>query len=428
MSKVLYYGKSRLGHDILWTFSGQLVIMLVLLGINKVLSNILTVDDFGRYNIIRRSTSVMSFVLLGGLGISMPRYLSMSVSKSHYRETQGWITASWLYLLLISLVFSFCYILLYNHLAILVVGSTNVYTYILCLCYAMTMALNSYIYAYYRGIGKFKQFNLSQIIVQVLLLVPLLCGLEKMFYIISIWTVTNFLFIVFVLLKENHCYRVIRKHFKSDREILNCSFKELFIYSFPRLIGDFFLFAYSAFPVLYIGYKIGYENASFYSVGVSLVAMVTPVFSILGMILLPTVSAMIADHQRRRAQDLVVKLSVLYIAISLFFTLILYLGMENLIKIFFAKKYLEAASIGKIISLSLLPQSLYLLYRNPNDAASVFPYNTLILAISFGILVGGFAYFDNLIQYAWVYFAVAVIQCVLSVLAWNFQINKRHEF
>ena len=87
--KIKHLKATELRRDILWTLSGQVIIMLVLLLLNKILSNSLTIEDFGRYNVLKRSTSVLSFVLLGGLGISMPRYLSIAVSKRQYRSIKS---------------------------------------------------------------------------------------------------------------------------------------------------------------------------------------------------------------------------------------------------------------------------------------------------------------------------------------------------
>lgn len=181
----------ELGKDIFWTLFGQIIIMVVLLLMNKALSNLLTVEEFGRYNIVRRSTSVITFVLVGGLGITMPRYLSLSIGKKDVRGIQAYLFASWVYLLIIVGCVSLVYLLLYKELATIVLGSNDFDFYVACLLYAVTAAINTYIYAYYRGIGKFKLFNLSQIIAQILLLLPILFQIDNLFYIICSWTLLS---------------------------------------------------------------------------------------------------------------------------------------------------------------------------------------------------------------------------------------------
>ena len=62
---------SDFGRDAVLTFSCQIVVMLSMLLLNKILSNQLSVEGFGQYNIIRRSSAVLSFVMLGGMGIAI---------------------------------------------------------------------------------------------------------------------------------------------------------------------------------------------------------------------------------------------------------------------------------------------------------------------------------------------------------------------
>lgn len=414
-----------LGKDFLWTFVGQMLLMFILLVVNKILSNVLTIDEFGKYNIIRRSTSVMTFILLGGLGIAMPRYLSMSICKQHYRETQALLISSLLYLFVISILFSTLYLFLYNQLVTFIIGSYDINFYILCLLYAISVALNSYAYAYYRGLGQFKMFNICQIIVQVFLLIPLFFCVKNLYLIICFWTCANYLFIIVQAFKEYKSYKQIIRNLKVNTTSILTQFGIISAYSFPRLIGDFFLFACSAFPTIYIGKHLGLEQTSYYSIGVSLVTMVIPIYSFLGVVLLPVISKMIVKNQIMDANRLILKLAAIYIILALFFTVVLFYLIEPLIKLLFAAKYLVGSGICKIIVLSVLPQSMYLLFRNPNDAVSVFPFNSLILGISFIFMVFGFICFETLFQYAYVYLGVSILQGILSMFIWFYLVYKK---
>ena len=66
---------SDMGRDIVWTFAIQMLIMLCSFAINKLLANRLSIDDFGQYNVIKRSIQVLSFVMLAGVSIALPRYI-----------------------------------------------------------------------------------------------------------------------------------------------------------------------------------------------------------------------------------------------------------------------------------------------------------------------------------------------------------------
>lgn len=416
---------SGIGKDVILTFLSQIVIMLVLLCSNKLLSNILCVEDFGRYNIIRRGSSVISFILLGGLGISLPRYLSLYLAKKCYKNSICIILASWLYILIITVITFAVYCLLYEKAAYLVIGDSDLSFYLLCFLYALSLALNSYIYAYYRGLGQFKQFNVSQIICQLLMLLPFIFPVANLSLIICLWTGLNLAFSITILLIECHRYLNVITPMLSYIQGVKKQLVVIARYSLPRLVGDFFLFAYSAFPVIYIGNKFGLYSASFYSVGVSLVTMVTPIFSFLGVILLPAVSRLFSENRLKDANRIVSKLALGYSAIALMMTVLLFLGMRYLILIFFSEDYINATYIGRVISLSLLPQAMYLLYRNPNDAVSEVPFNTIIVGVSFLILVLGLFRSSSLEQCAYVYLYAAIFQGLTSFLTWFVLIKKR---
>ena len=69
--------------------------------------------------------------------------------------------------------------------------------------------------------------------------------------------------------------------------------------------------------------------------------------------------------------------------------------------------------------LAILPQTIYLLYRNPIDAVSVIPYNTIILGICLVVMVVSFSLSTSLTQFAWAFLAVSALQGLLSWLTWR---------
>ena len=184
-------------------------------------------------------------------------------------------------------------------------------------------------------------------------------------------------------------------------------------------MADFFLFSLAAFPLIYISNTQGLQSTAYYSVGITFVTMVTPVFSFMGIILLPYVSECIAKHEHRTADRFVRHLALLYLGASLLAIAVLYLFMDFLTSLLFTDSYLVTADITRIMILSILPQAIYLLYRNPIDAVSVIPYNTIILGICLAGMVAGFALSTTLTQFAWAYLIISCLQGLLSFLTWQ---------
>lgn len=415
---------TTIGKDIVWTLLGQITIMMCLLILNKVLSNVLTIEDFGQYNIIRKSSSVLSFVLLGGMGIALPRYLAISISQKKTKTTKSILIGSVLYLIFVDVLVLIGYLLLKPILCSIVTGSDRYSLYILIYVYSLTTSLTSYLYAYYRGISKFKEFNISQIVIQLSIMVTLIIPADGIVDYIFYWTVCHFLCLIFYATKE---YRKNKKLFaiKINRKEIEEYTKKMSIYSLPRMVGDFFLFAYSAFPLIYIGQKLSLTDVSFFSVGLTIFNLSNTVFSFLGIILLPLVSKMVAAQQINEADKLINKILWIYILIAASILMMLLLFMPNVINLFFSDSYIGASYLSKIICFSILPSVLYYLYRNPNDAISVFPFNTIILAISFALLVLGFYFCHSLESYAIVYLFVSIFQGLSSFAIWKILVKMK---
>jgi O-antigen/teichoic acid export membrane protein len=200
--------------------------------------------------------------------------------------------------------------------------------------------------------------------------------------------------------------------------------KTIAVYSTPRLIGDFLLFSFSAFPVLYLSQVMSMTDVAYYSVGLTIINMVTPFFSFLGVVLLPYVSGAMSNGRFSEAQRLIRRLSVWYISLAAVLTVLFGLFLPVLIKLFFSPDYVVCKDIAMILLLSVLPQSMYLLYRNPIDAVSTIPYNTIILLVSCIVLIVLFSFSSSLSDYSYSFVLASFVQGGLSILVWLL-INKK---
>ena len=95
---------SGMGRDVIWTFSLQILIMLCSFAINKLLASRLSIDDFGQYNVIKRSVQVLSFVMLAGVGIALPRYIPLYRNGTPPRRIAPLLMASIIYIIGVSIV------------------------------------------------------------------------------------------------------------------------------------------------------------------------------------------------------------------------------------------------------------------------------------------------------------------------------------
>lgn len=415
---------SNMGKDVVWTFSLQIAIMLCSFVITKLLSNRLSVDDFGQYNVIKRSVQVLSFVMLSGVGIALPRYIPLYRNGEQKKQILPLLTASLLYIVGVSLVVFLLCMVFSGQMQSLIIGQEGDRPlYLIALGYAFILAIAQFAYAYYRGIGNFQWYNGTQLGVQLSIILPLvLLPVLTVSKVFTSWLIITALLVLYYLGRELWRKRSSMIHYQLST--INSYLLTIIKYSSGRLLADFFLFTLSAFPLIYISNTQGLETTAYYSVGITFVTMVTPVFSFMGIILLPYVSEAIAKHEVRNADRLISRLALFYVGASVLITLLMYLFIRFLTLLFFAESYVTACDLSRIMILSILPQAIYLLYRNPIDAVSVIPYNTINLGICLAVMVISFYVAQDITQLAWAYLGVSMLQGLLSFLTWHL-IKKR---
>jgi len=428
---------SGMGRDVVWTFSIQILIMLCSFAINKLLANRLSIDDFGQYNVIKRSVQVLSFVMLAGVGIALPRYIPLYRNSNPPRRIAPLLSASIIYVIGVSLVVFIVSVLFSTQMEDVIIGqSGNMNLLLVALTYAFILALAQYVFAYYRGIGHFKWFNGSQLAMQLAIIVPLVLLPVLTVSRVFVWwlgiTVVLVAFfgwkIIYRGVWRDECGERIHMQQNPVKKIISPltppsslyeNLRTIIRYSSGRLVADFFQFSLAAFPLIYISNTQGLETTAWFSVGIFFVTMVTPVFSFMGIILLPYVSQSIARHEMAAANRLIRRLALSYVGASLFITAVFLIFTEFLTTLLFAREYLVATDLTRIMVLSILPQALYMLYRNTIDAVSVIPYNAIILGVCILAMVVSFSLSTTLTQFAYSYLGVSILQGLLSWLTWQ---------
>ena len=416
--------KSKMSKDVIWTFTIQMAIMFCAFAITKILSNRLSVDDFGQYNLITRSIHVLSFVMLAGVGITLPRYIPLYHNGENRKPIFPLLIAALIYILGIATIVCVICGLIGENLQHLILGDNSNNTLLtIALAYAFALAMAQFTYAYYRGTGDIKGYNGTQLAIRLAMILPLifLPTLTTSNVFIS-WLIITTILVVAFLGRETVLHTIPRISVSTIKTELRTIIK----YSSGRLLADLFLFSLSAFPLIYISNTQGLQPTAYYSVGITFVTMVTPLYSFMGIILLPYVAESIASRQLQKANQFINKLALIYIVSALVITTIIYLFVCFFTSFFFADSYLVTTELSRIIIIAILPQAIYLLYRNPIDAISVIPYNTIILGVSLISMIIAFKLSTTINQFAWSYVIVSMLQGVLSMITWYFikQPNK----
>ena len=409
--------KSKMSKDVIWTFTIQMAIMLCAFAVTKILSNRLSVDDFGQYNLIKRSIQVLSFVMLAGVGIALPRYIPLYKKGNEPKSIVPLLIATLIYIIGITLLICIICGILNKEMQSIILGEYgNNSLFIIAIAYAFALAMAQFTFAYYRGTGNFKWYNGTQLTVQTAIILPLiLFPFLTTKIVFTAWLIITAILVTIYLGREFAIKRMPHVTLTEVKSELNTVIR----YSSGRLVADFFLFSLSAFPLIYISNSLGLQPTAYFSVGITFVTMVTPLYSFMGIILLPYVSESLANKDLQRANIFINKLTLAYLLSAIAIVAFIYVFINFLTSFFFSESYLMTSDLSRIMILSVLPQAIYLLYRNPIDAISVIPYNTIILGISLIAMILAFSHFSSLVQLAWSYVAVSLLQGVLSWITWH---------
>ena len=132
--------------DVSWTFAAQMVVLLSAFALNKVLSSRVDVDTFGEYNIIKRSATVISFIMLAGTGIAVPRYMALYIGDGKPRRAKSFVLAAILLMLTAIVVVSVAALILKEQLTDLIVGRDDTLLYVTALLYSLTLAASTFLF------------------------------------------------------------------------------------------------------------------------------------------------------------------------------------------------------------------------------------------------------------------------------------------
>ncbi|WP_299675092.1 lipopolysaccharide biosynthesis protein [uncultured Tenacibaculum sp.] len=399
--------------ELIFSISIQVSVMFIGLVINKLISLNFGVETYSIYSVFKKTSGVISFIILGGMGIAIPKYLPQTDKK---KDKLSLAFSAFYIVLVLAALLGLIVISFESFLEELVFGTNN-NLILLCFFYSFIIALVSFSYAYLRGMDRIIYFNLSQLSVQLIVLTVVFFFTDSLqeFFLWSIISISIFVItqIVIELLKNRNIISVWKS------KTIKPNIKELWSYGYSRLIGDFFLFSLNAIPLIIINNKFGNKWGGFFAAGITLKALINPIFSYIGIILLPKVSKSYKDKEYSQVDYLIRKFLYMYLIISVIVVAFIFIFNELLLKLFFSAEFIPAENIVNLIVLSILPNSLYLLLRNPIDAVTKKPYNTYTVAFSCCLGITLIYFSESIIQAAIFYNIIYVSLGLISFLIWK---------
>ena len=382
----------------------QIFIMIVGLSINKLISINFGVESYSTYSVFKNLSAVISFTMLSGMGIALPKFLA--VCESNKKVFLYFFSAAYIILIISIILFGILFLFSDFLNTLIFLSNDNKFIFI-SFFYGLTITFSSFIFAYLRGLDRIIEFSLSQLFVQILILITAFIFNKSLseffFYCIAFIVSFNLFFLARELFKNNKYLKLIL----NTENIIYM--KELWNYGYSRLIGDIFLFLLNTIPIIVINKKFGLLSGAYFASAIMLTSLVKPIFSYVGLILLPKISKLNSLKQKKEITKLVNKFLFLFIIISIVVIIFIFLFKSLLLSVFFSASFVSAKEIVALISLSILPHSVYLLIRNIVDALSKVPYNTFTVILSFLYLSISLLFSNSL-------FEASIHYCISSLI------------
>lgn len=355
---------------------------------------------FSEYTLSRRNISFLQPLLMIGLGVAVPRYVSIHPKRDSF------LPASLILMSIVSLLFLLVLTLGSGLFSNLFFGDETYQNYILPLCILLIgYGYHAILYGYLRGKKEVYFSNLIQLVnigflpISVLLYtqnVQQLLLLNGVFLLVSC-----LIFGLYVFIK-----RQIQLDFQSCWE----DAKLMLNFGLPRILGDFALLAILTFPtyiVLSLQKNVLAGGDVAYSI--TLLNLVGAAFGPLSLVLLPEIGGFLAEKRI----DLIKKRFYVFVLSGIILTLIGYLTFyffhEFILNLLLGKDHRnEIFDIAQVVLLGSFGYVLYIILRSFLDAIHVKAKNAtnLVIALIIYIVMAGYGYSMHVKSITYIYYFV----------------------
>jgi len=359
------------------TFGIEFLILLLGFFIFRIANEKLSDTGFSEFTLSRRNISFLQPLLMMGLGVAVPRYMSIQQKRDSF------LPAALTIMTAVGLFFVVGLFLTRNFIAHMFFGNENYYFLILPLVVLLVgYGFHSIVYGYLRGKGQVLWANGFQLLNIGILPVVVLAvskDVQQYLYFNALFIFASSLFFSgFVFYKNSIAFNL--KLFKEDSSVL-------LSYGIPRVFGDFALLALLTIPtyiVLYVqhdllaGGDIAYALTLFNIVGAA--------FGPLSLVLLPEISKFLSESKF----NLIKQRFYFFVFASVALTALGYLifvGFHHFIlSLLLGSNYRpEIFEIAKVVLLGSFGYVVYIVLRSFLDAIHVKAKNATNLLISLAI-------------------------------------------
>lgn len=362
--------------DYFITFATTQVILVVNLLLFKIVALFFGQEGFEIYNIARRTISVLSPLLMMGIGVSIVRHVAI-IKDSDYLGKDKLLLTSIIPTTILFIILVLIAILIPNYFSSLFFGNNSLHVLALALIvFVYGLSLCGFIQSYFRGKMQFVYTNIMNFIIgaviPVLSIIIFSDSIEEMYFGAGITMIILSFIIFFKIIKKNKYISLF------DIEAL----KIHLTYGLPRTLGDIGFYLIMFLPTWWTSYTYGLEYGGQVAFATTILNLCASVITPISSIILPKASQMFKDNMQIELKKIIIKLILLVSIVSIIWTIVIFFWSDFFINFLLGPEYLGYTDMIRIISFGIFPYSLYMGLRSIIDAKTSIPINTILTSIS----------------------------------------------
>jgi len=350
--------------DLMVTLLNGLVVIGGVFVLNGLIARVFGLEVLGEYLLIKRTLSSIVGILLIGMSVGLPNYLSRNFNKSFGDNA-----------LIIFLFFTIpiTVVFIYGIISFDIPGftSNNFWVYLI---FSLSISAQFITYALYRGYMNMIGANIFQLLGTAIIPIIIFVNIDSLdnglFWIgTSVFTI-----MIIAYLTRNRGLNFFNFNYNKSKQII--------LYGFKRLPGFFSQFILLAGIPLFIAKSDNYESVAYFNSSLSLVRLSLIFVNPIGMVLLPRLSNKIAKGEK---EDLTKMLKVFFnagIVFSVIGATFCYLNTPLILKLWLGEANNNGVYILRFTILALPFYTFSGLTRSPIDVVSERGYNSLIYGIA----------------------------------------------
>ena len=346
--------------DLLVTLLNGVIVIGGVFVLNGLIARIHGLDILGEFLLIKRTLSASVGILLVGMNIALPNYLSRNFEKSYGDNA---------FILFFIVTIPMTIFLIAGILWFNIKGFYSSYFWIYVL-FSFGLSAQFITYALYRGYMNMIGANIFQLVGTAIIPIVVFTSVgtlnDGLFWI----GCSVIIIMLFAFLFRNKGVHIPAINFHQCKKII--------IYGLERIPSFFSQFILLAGVPIFLAQKVNFESVAYFNSSLSLVRLSLIIVNPIGMVLLPRISNKIASGRKR---DVLKHLEIFFntgIVISVIGTTYCYINAPLILKIWLGEFSDSGVSILRLTILSLPFYTFSGLTRSPIDAISEKGYNSLI--------------------------------------------------